>query len=151
MSSSTLRVPQKRETLSLRVLRHPLISAAVPLLVLALLVRDPGTPSVEAQAPVPTGFTDSVVLSGLDQPTVVAFSPDGRVFVGEKSGLIKVFDSLSDTQASVFADLRTQVNNYWDRGLLGMALDPGFPTRPYVYVLYTRDAVIGGTAPRWGT
>jgi len=39
--------------------------------------------------------------------------------------------------------LRTQVYNYWDRGLLGMALDPGFPVRPYVYVLYTRDAVIG--------
>ena len=32
-----------------------------------------------------------------------------------------------------------------------MALDPGFPTRPYVYLLYTYDAAIGGTAPRWGT
>ncbi len=31
-----------------------------------------------------------------------------------------------------------------------MALDPNFPARPYVYVLYTHDAAIGGTAPRWG-
>ena len=31
-----------------------------------------------------------------------------------------------------------------------MALDPQFPTRPYVYVSYTHDAAIGGTAPRWG-
>jgi glucose/arabinose dehydrogenase/PKD repeat protein len=99
----------------------------------------------------PEGFTDSVVLAGLTNPTVVEFSPDGRVFVAEKSGLIKVFDSLLDPEASVFADLRTQVHNNGDRGLLGMALDPGFPATPYVYVLYTRDAPIGGVAPRWGT
>ena len=40
---------------------------------------------------------------------------------------------------------------FWDRGLLGLALHPNFPTTPYVYVLYTHDAAIGGTAPRWGT
>jgi len=51
----------------------------------------------------------------------------------------------------VFADLRTQVHNFWDRGLLGLALDPQFPTRPYVYALYTYDALPGGSAPRWGT
>ena len=43
------------------------------------------------------------------------------------------------------------MHNYWDRGLLGMALDPNFPTKPYVYVLYTYDAPIGGIAPIWGT
>jgi hypothetical protein len=73
------------------------------------------------------------------------------VFVSEKSGLIKVFDGLGDTSATVFADLRTQVHNFWDRGLLGMALHPDFPAKPFVYVSYTHDAVIGGTAPRWGT
>ena len=72
------------------------------------------------------------------------------MFVAEKSGLIKVFDSLSDTTPTVFADLRTNVHNFWDRGLLGLALHPNFPTQPYVYVLYTHDAPIGGTAPRWG-
>ena len=35
--------------------------------------------------------------------------------------------------------------------MLGLALDPQFPTRPYVYALYTYDAAPGGTAPRWGT
>ena len=73
------------------------------------------------------------------------------MFVAEKSGLIKVFDSLADPQPDLFADLRTQVHNFWDRGLLGLALDPGFPAQPYVYVLYAHDALIGGTAPRWGT
>jgi glucose/arabinose dehydrogenase/PKD repeat protein len=104
-----------------------------------------------AAASLPPGFQEVVVFSGLTQPTAVRFSPDGRVFVAEKSGLIKVFDNLSDTTPTVFADLRTQVHNYWDRGLLGLALDPGFPTNPWVYVLYTFDAAIGGTAPRWGS
>jgi glucose/arabinose dehydrogenase len=100
--------------------------------------------------PPPPTFHDNVVLQGLDTPTVMAFSPDGRVFVGEQSGLIKVFDSLSDLTPTVFADLRTNVYNYADHGLVGLALDPSFPTKPYVYVLYTYDAAIGGTAPRWG-
>ena len=45
-------------------------------------------------ATLPAGFQESVVFSGLTNPTVVRFAPDGRVFVAEKSGLIKVFDSL---------------------------------------------------------
>jgi glucose/arabinose dehydrogenase len=104
-----------------------------------------------AASVVPSGFSEVVAISGLTQPTAVAFAGDGRIFVAEKSGLIKVFDSLSDTTPTVFADLRTQVHNFWDRGMLGLTLDPQFPTRPYVYALYTYDAVPGGTAPRWGT
>ena len=99
----------------------------------------------------PTGFSEQVVFSGLDSPTNVAFSPDGRVFVAEKSGLIKVFDSLDDPTPSVYADLRTEVHNYWDRGLLGLALHPDFPSDPRIYVLYTHDGLIGGPTPKWGT
>ena len=73
------------------------------------------------------GFRTRSPSTGSPQPTVVRFSPDGRVFVAEKSGLIKVFDGLGDTTPTTFADLRTEVHNYWDRGLLGMALDPDFP------------------------
>ncbi|HEY9377223.1 MAG TPA: PQQ-dependent sugar dehydrogenase [Jiangellaceae bacterium] len=104
-----------------------------------------------ASAAVPPGFQEEIVFSGLTQPTAVRFASDGRVFVAEKSGLIKVFDNLTDTTPTVFADLRTQVHNFWDRGLLGLALHPAFPANPWVYVLYTHDAAIGGTAPRWGS
>ncbi|MFT7839297.1 PQQ-dependent sugar dehydrogenase [Saccharothrix sp. BKS2] len=103
-----------------------------------------------AVAAVPAGFTDSVAISGLSSPTAVSFAPDGRVFIAEKSGLVKVFDSLTDTTATTFADLRPQTQDFWDRGLLGLAVDPQFPARPYVYVAYTYDAVPGGTHPRWG-
>ena len=127
---------------------RPLISVCTAVVILAIAGD---RTLVRAQTSPITGFVDSVVLSGLELPTVIAFSPDGRIFIGEKSGLIKVFDNLADQTSSVFADLRTQVHNFGDRGLLGMTLHPNFPTTPYLYVLYTRDAPIGGTAPRWGT
>ena len=108
-------------------------------------------PAASASAgTVPSGFQESVVFSGFTEPTSLAFSPDGRIFVAEKSGVIKVFDSASDPTPDVFANLSHEVYNYWDRGLLGMALDPDFPAQPYVYVLYTLDAKPGGAVPAWG-
>lgn len=96
-------------------------------------------------------FVETNAFGGLINPTAIEFSPDGRVFVAEKRGVIKVFDDLNDTTPTVFADLRTNVHNFWDRGLLGMILDPQFTTgRPYVYVLYTYDGDINGSAPKWG-
>ena len=114
---------------------------AIPLAVL---------PTEEASA-LPAGFSQSTVFRGLSNPTVLKFSADGRIFVAEKNGRIKVFDNLSDTTATTVANLSTEVHNFWDRGLLGMALHPNFPITPYIYVLYTADAAIGDTAPRWGT
>jgi PKD repeat protein len=109
-----------------------------------------GQPQVATTLPtLPANFQESIVFSGLNHPTAVRFASDGRVFVAEKSGLIKIFDSLTDTTPTTFADLRTAVHDFWDRGLLGLALDPNFPTAPYVYVLYTYDAPPGQTAPVW--
>jgi len=96
------------------------------------------------------GFQQSAVITGLTQPTAIKFARDGRIFVAEKSGVIRVFDDLTDTTPALFADLRTNVHNFWDRGLLGLELHPDFPNTPYVYVLYSLDAPIGGVAPRWG-
>ena len=70
--------------------------------------------------------------------------------MAEKGGAIKVFDTLSDTTPTTIADLGASVHDFWDRGLLGFALDPNFPTNPYIYVLYTYDAPIGGSPPTWG-
>jgi glucose/arabinose dehydrogenase len=118
------------------------LSVLTPLAVLA--AQHPA-----AASSLPAGFRDTTVLSGLTNPTVMQFAADGRIFVGQKNGMIKVFQSLTDTSPVTFADLSTNVDDYWDRGLLGLALDPNFPANPYVYVLYTYDAPIGGTAPRW--
>jgi glucose/arabinose dehydrogenase/PKD repeat protein len=110
-------------------------------------------PTAASAATLPPGFQEQTVFSGLTNPTAVRFAPDGHIFVAEKRGVIKVFDSLSDTTPDVFADLNVNVYNFWDRGLLGLALAPNFPTDPHVYVLYTYDHELGSTAPapRWGT
>jgi glucose/arabinose dehydrogenase len=115
----------------------------------AALVTQAGPTGAEAST-LPSGFRDSVVLSGLTNPTVLQFAPDGRIFVGQKNGVIKVYQSLTDTSPVTFADLSGEVDDYWDRGLLGLALPPNFPASPYVYVLYAYDAPIGGTPPKWG-
>jgi glucose/arabinose dehydrogenase len=121
------------------------LSAVLALITTGLSVL----PVTVASAVTPPGFADSAAITGLSTPTAAVFAPDGKVFVAEKSGLIKVFDSLTDTTATITADLRTATYDFWDRGLLGLALDPQYPTRPYLYALYSYDAVPGGTAPRW--
>jgi glucose/arabinose dehydrogenase len=120
-----------------------LAALLIPLAILSL-------PASATGGTVPTGFQETVAFEGLSEPTAVEFAADGRVFVAEKSGRIKLFDDLEDTNPTDFVDLSTEVYNFWDRGLLGMALDPQFPTEPYVYVLYTRDALPGGDSPEWG-
>ena len=135
--------------------RHRRIPGSILTMVLVMIasVSVVGTSRSAEAATLPAGFQESTVVSGLVNPTVVRFSSDGRVFVAEKRGVIKVFDSLSDTSPDVFADLNANVHNFWDRGLLGMALAPNFPTDPSVYVLYTYDHELGSSAPapRWGT
>jgi uncharacterized repeat protein (TIGR01451 family) len=132
----------------MRFLRLSLVGVFAGIFLLA-----PGSGAIT----LPASFQDSVVFSGLTQPTAIEFAADGRIFVGQKNGDIKVFDSLSDSTPDVFTNinnvdqLRGNVHDFWDRGFLGMALDPGFTTgRPYVYVLYTYDARIGGSPPTYG-
>ena len=104
---------------------------------------------LQPRPPLPEGFADETVFFGLDNPIAVDFSPDGRVFVAEKSGIVKVFDDLEDNEPEIYADLRDNVFNANDRGLLGMTLHPDFPTEPHLYVLYSFNGDIGGEAPKW--
>ncbi len=117
-----------------------------------------GAPAALAQLPV--GFQDTELElegpqpgNGLEKPTMMRFAPDGQLFVALKSGEILLYESVADKTPTVFADLRTDVYDLGDRGLLGLALDPKFSEgRPYVYALYTYDHILGDPepAPRWG-
>jgi hypothetical protein len=120
--------------------------------VLGRATRSAAPTSPAALAAVPTGFTDTAVWSGLTLPTAIAFAPGGKVFVGEKGGIVKVFDSLSDSSPTQVVDLHPQVQDYWDRGLLGLAVDPGFGStgRNFIYVLYTHDHNPEGSPATWG-
>lgn len=123
--------------------------SAVLVMVAAMLAAINSAGPAAAAAVLPAGFREQTVLSGLNQPMNVEFAADGRIFVAEKAGRIKVFDSIADPTPTLFADLSVNVHNQHDRGLLGLALHPDFPAQPYVYVLYTYDAPPGRTAPVW--
>lgn len=97
---------------------------------------------------VPAGFSDTAVIDNLVLPTAAAFAPTGRVFIAEKSGIVKTYDSVDDTTATIAADLRDVVYDFWDRGLLGIAVHPDYPAEPYLYALYSYDQKPGGG--QWG-
>ena len=130
---------------TVRVLRLAVAMAMMLTLTVSMTSRTTAT------AAVPTGFTEVTAFSGLVNPTAVRFAPGGKVFVAEKRGTIQMYDGLGDSTPTQVADLRTEVYNFWDRGLLGLEVDPGFLTgRPFLYALYTFDGAIGATAPQWG-
>jgi glucose/arabinose dehydrogenase len=97
----------------------------------------------------PDGFQDVIALAGLDHPTDFQFSPDGRLFVAEKVGQVKIFAGLNVPNPDFILSLDAEVNSYMDRGLMSLALAPDFPASPYLYLLYTYDAPPGQVAPVW--
>ncbi len=118
-------------------------------LVLALVVSTltAVTGPAGAAGVVPDGFEDEIVFDDLDFPTTLDWLSDGRVLVAEKSGRLWMYASTADTSPVLFADLSSSVHNWFDRGLLGLAIDPEFPARPYVYVQYTYNVAPGKAAP----
>jgi glucose/arabinose dehydrogenase len=93
------------------------------------------------QATLPTGFSESVVATGLSNPTQIAFLPDGRMLIALKSGVVRIVKNGGLLPGAVI-DLNTApdiVNDYWDRGLLGITVDPNFASNGYIYLLYTYE------------
>ena len=103
-----------------------------------LTILSLGTVSVAAEVDLPDGFTDEVVASALDEPVGMAFLPDGRILVIEqRSGAVRL---IVDSQRGSVDPLITvpSVNSSGnEQGLLGIAVDPDFPARPYIYVFFS--------------
>ena len=70
--------------------------------------------------------------------TALAFAPDGRLFYAERSGTIRAWQ---DGQAVAFASVPTVTTEalpgYSERGLLGLAISPGFARDHFVYAFYS--------------
>ncbi|MDQ3705404.1 MAG: NPCBM/NEW2 domain-containing protein [Chloroflexota bacterium] len=100
--------------------------------------RRPSSPEGNSPPILPPGFVQVPLLSGLNFPTSFAILPDGRILVAEKSGLVLVYKD-GAVLATPMLDLRGQVNDYWERGLIEVAVDPNFETNHYIYVYYTNE------------
>jgi glucose/arabinose dehydrogenase len=97
------------------------------------------TPAVEthAAALVPAGLVDESFATGIESPTQMEFAPDGRLFVAEQRGRLRVVKN-GATLATPFVALT--VDSEGERGLLGVAFDPAFASNGFVYVYYTTTA-----------
>lgn len=99
------------------------------LLVTLLIVLSHHLPGQE----LPTGFIQTQLVDELD-PTSMSIAPDGRIFITEKNGKIRlVIDG--NLQAAPF--LTIKVDNFNERGLSGLTFDPNFEANSYFYVYYT--------------
>src|SRR5215211_1666114 len=101
-----------------------------------LLVLPLGT--AQGAANLPPDFTDSQVVSGLTNPTDMEFAPDGRLFVTEDVGKVRIANP--DGTLATFLNISTKVDSTGERGLLALTFDPGFSTNHYVYLHYTKKA-----------
>jgi glucose/arabinose dehydrogenase len=95
-------------------------------------------PCAAEAATYPAGFEEQTIVGGLTRPTTVAWAPDGRMFIVEKDGLLKVVAPGAST-ATVLANHSTRVNDYDDRGMVGLAVDSQFAQHPYLYLTYTHE------------
>ena len=87
-------------------------------------------------AVLPTGFSENALVpaGSLPNATAMQFAPDGRLFVCQQSGELRVIAG-GVLLATPFVDLTVDPNG--ERGLLGVAFDPNFAVNQYVYVYYT--------------
>jgi glucose/arabinose dehydrogenase len=107
-----------------------LIAAAV------LLALD--KPAQSAKAKLPPGFTVTKVVGGLNGGTDMEFAPDGRLFVNNQEGLVRIVKP--GGKLTTFLDLSAKINPTQERGLYEIAFDPAFSTNHFVYLHYTRQA-----------
>ena len=85
-------------------------------------------------ATLPAGFVETALTTSLSSATAMALAPDGRIFVCQQGGALRIIKN-GTLLSSPF--LTVTVSSAGERGLLGVAVDPAFPTNSYVYVYYT--------------
>jgi glucose/arabinose dehydrogenase len=129
----TTRAPQARiRQRSLSNLFHQLSRAVFGLGMVVLLILS--SQAKLSAATLPSGFTETLVANDVLAPTAMAFAPDGRLFVCQQTGQLRVIknDTLLPTPF-----LTVTVDSQGERGLLGVAFDPDFNSNHFIYIYYT--------------
>ncbi len=86
-----------------------------------------------ADLKLPPGFSLSLVADQINSPTAIEFSPDGRLFVSQKNGQIRLIkNGALISQPFLSLDVDTQ----GEHGLIGIAFDPSFFMNSFIYVCY---------------
>lgn len=85
-----------------------------------------------------SGFIEEPIVTDLPPATSVAFGPQDRIYVALKEGIVRVAKG-GTLLPTPFIDISAMTNRRTDRGLGGIAIDPQFPSRPYIYLFFTYD------------
>ncbi len=81
----------------------------------------------------PPDFVSERIAAGITGATALATAPDGRIFVCEQTGRLRVIKN-GCLLAKPFVTL--DVDSHWERGLIGVTLDPAFAKNGFIYVCY---------------
>jgi glucose/arabinose dehydrogenase len=98
----------------------------------------PAAAKAPASARLPAGFSWRTVVRQLPRPTDMVFAPDGRLFITLKSGVLRV--RRTNGSMATLLNFSRKVNATGERGLLGIAVDPGFTTNHHLFLVYTHRA-----------
>ena len=90
--------------------------------------------AASAQVAVPAGFSHATFVSSIPAGTAMAFAPDGRLFVCQQTGAVRV---IKQGQLLTAPFVTLAVDAAGERGLLGIAFDPDFASSQHVFLYYT--------------
>lgn len=90
------------------------------------------------RAALPPGFVDITLAGNITNSSALAVAPDGRVFFGQQNGIVRIIKN-GVLLPAPFVTVSANSSN--ERGLLGIAFDPGFSSNHFVYLHYTTNAV----------
>ncbi len=109
-----------------------LLTIAV-LLTVAFLEQPPANVS---GATVPAEFTDNLLFN-MPSPTALVFTPDGRLLVNTQNGILRVYQNGTLLTTPALTIPSTKICTDFERGLLGITVDPDFISNHYIYIYYT--------------
>ena len=79
-------------------------------------------------------------ITGLASPTAMSYAPDGRLFITEQAGAVRIVTAQGQLLSQPFL-VTTNMRSDEERGLLGIAFDPNFTTNNYIYIFYTENSL----------
>lgn len=94
----------------------------------------------------PNRFEKVTIATGLVQPMQMAIAPDGRIFLIELAGNLKLIDPLTKTSKVI---AKIDVTTEQENGLIGICLDPKFSENGWVYLQYSPPAFPGQQLSRF--
>jgi hypothetical protein len=134
MRSTTASQPCQRRT-------RRIVCALLFLVVVAAVGIQPAT---LVAAATPPSFSDTLVTA-VELPTALAFTPDNRMLIASQPGQLRVYQS-SALLGTPALDLSAKICDDVERGLLGIAVDPGFASNHFIYRYYTFKLYISHAA-----